>query len=125
MLGGVVGILAALAFIALAIMLTIQRCHDFNASGWWALVGILPVINLVFWFIPGTDGPNRFGKKTPPNGIGVILLACIPLLVVLGMFAAIAIPAYQSFLKRSKGAALYVPHRVAEAHTPAFVSTVS
>lgn len=36
----------------------IRRMHDQDRSGWWILV---PVANLIFLFIEGTKGPNRFG----------------------------------------------------------------
>ena len=93
------------AIIVLSALLTIQRAHDFNGSGWLALLVLIPLVNLIFWFIPGTDGENRFGRKTPPNGIGVILLACIvPLIFIVGVLAAIAIPAYSDYVQRAKAA---------------------
>ena len=99
MLGEVGFALMVLAWIALAVfgfMLTIQRCHDFNMSGWLSLVILVPLANLIFLFIPGTDGPNRFGGPTPPNGIGVLIVAwLIPAIALAGIIAAIAIPAFQ------------------------------
>jgi uncharacterized membrane protein YhaH (DUF805 family) len=93
------------AIFVVLVLLTIQRAHDFNTTGWLAFLIIVPLANLIFWFIPGTDGENQFGKKTPPNGIGVILLACIiPLIFVIGIVAAIAIPSYQSAVQRAKAA---------------------
>jgi len=85
-------------------MLTIQRCHDFNTSGWLSLLVLVPLVNLIFWFIPGTDGPNRYGAPTPPNSTLVVVAACaVPVLVfVAGILAAIAIPAYQDFTLRSR-----------------------
>jgi type IV pilus assembly protein PilA len=63
----------------------------------------VPLVNMLFWFVPGTAGENRFGKRTPPNTIGVILLACIlPVVFVLGILAAIAIPAYQDYTLRAQ-----------------------
>lgn len=93
------------AIFVVLVLLTIQRAHDFNTTGWLAFLVIVPLANLIFWFIPGTDGENQFGKKTPPNGIGVILLACIiPLIFVIGILAAIAIPAYSDYVQRAKAA---------------------
>jgi uncharacterized membrane protein YhaH (DUF805 family) len=91
--------------IAISLMLTIQRCHDFNTSGWVSLLALIPLVALIFWFIPGTDGANRFGPKTPPNSLGVVLLASVvPAIFVVGVLAAIAIPAYQDYTVRAKAA---------------------
>ncbi len=87
----------------LHIMLAIKRSHDFNTSGWLSLLVFVPIINLAFLFIPGTDGPNRFGNKTAPNGsAGVVLIGLIVGVAVLGILAAIAIPSYQNYLHRAK-----------------------
>jgi uncharacterized membrane protein YhaH (DUF805 family) len=75
--------------VAAGLMLTIQRCHDFNMSGWLALLYFVPLANLAFWFIPGTDGPNRFGSPTPPNGNGAIAAAtALPFVVVVAILAS-------------------------------------
>ena len=96
----------AIAWIAIVVvwfMLTIQRCHDFNTTGWLSLLVLVPLVNLIFWFIPGTDGENDYGAKTPPNGVGVIIAACIvPIIAIVGILAAIALPAYQDYTKRAK-----------------------
>lgn len=93
---------AWVAIIVISIMLTIQRCHDFDTSGWLSILGLIPLVNLIFWFIPGTDGPNRFGARTPPNSVLTIVVACIvPAVFILGIVAAIAIPAYQDYVKRA------------------------
>ena len=74
-------------------MLTIQRCHDFDMSGWLSLLVLVPLANLIFLFIPGTQGPNRFGAPTPPNSAGVLFLAWLmPVVAGIGIVAAIAVP---------------------------------
>jgi uncharacterized membrane protein YhaH (DUF805 family) len=96
----------ALAF-ALQIYLTIQRCHDFDMPGWLSLALLIPLVGFVFWFIPGTNGANRWGNKNPPNSTGVIILACIvPVITVLlvGAVAAFAIPQYQKYNEKAKAA---------------------
>ena len=91
-----------IAMFVLQIMLTIQRSHDFNMSGWFALLALVPLVNMLFWFVPGTDGPNRFGAKTPPNSVGVLIgVWIVPAIFVLGVMAAIALPAYQDYVKRA------------------------
>ena len=96
-------IIAWIAILVIGFMLTIQRCHDFNTTGWLSLLMLVPLVNLIFWFIPGTDGDNNYGAQTPPNGVGVIIAACIvPIVAIVGILAAIALPAYQDYTKRAK-----------------------
>jgi uncharacterized membrane protein YhaH (DUF805 family) len=43
----------------------VRRLHDTDRSGWWWLLGFIPLIGIivliVFWCSVGTRGPNRFG----------------------------------------------------------------
>lgn len=75
---------------------TIKRCHDFNVSGWLSLLIFVPLLPLIFWFIPGTDGENRYGLPTPPNTTGVKVLFWLTIgfvaLAIIGMIAAIVVP---------------------------------
>ncbi len=92
--------------IALYAMLTIQRAHDFDKTGWLALLMFVPLVNLIFWFIPGTDGENRFGKQTPPNSSGIVWMVIVFFaLMIIGILAAIAIPAYQAYVHKAQAAA--------------------
>ena len=42
-----------------------RRLHDTDRSGWWLLIGLIPVIGwivLVYWYASeGTPGTNQFG----------------------------------------------------------------
>jgi uncharacterized membrane protein YhaH (DUF805 family) len=43
---------------------SVRRLHDIDRSGWWLLLGGIPIGNLVllvFHCLRGTPGPNRFG----------------------------------------------------------------
>lgn len=104
--GAALTVVAWIATVAVSIMLTIQRSHDFDMTGWFALLWLVPLVNLAFWFIPGTDGANRFGGKTPPNGVGVLLAVFVVPVVVIGILAAVAVPAYQDYVKRAEQAQL-------------------
>jgi uncharacterized membrane protein YhaH (DUF805 family) len=43
----------------------VRRLHDTDRSGWWWLIGLIPLIGIivliVFWCSEGTSGSNRFG----------------------------------------------------------------
>jgi uncharacterized membrane protein YhaH (DUF805 family) len=92
-----------LVFLVYAVLLTILRCHDMDWTGWLAFLMIVPLVNLVFLVMPGTQGANRFGPPTPPNTRGVKILASLVIvLFVVGILAAVAVPAYQDYTKRAR-----------------------
>lgn len=65
--------LAAMAVVTLfglasfipGLSVTVRRLHDTDKSGWLILLGLIPLIGviilLVFYILPGTKGPNKFG----------------------------------------------------------------
>lgn len=124
LVGGVVGVLAAsrsnggeffallptilgVGIIALTFPLTIQRLHDLNWNGWLSVLMFVPFLNMIFGlilvFVPGTKGANRYGAPPPPNsGVLKLLVSLLLGLVVLGIVAAIALPAYSDYTKRAR-----------------------
>jgi type IV pilus assembly protein PilA len=116
-------IVAAIGYVVLIVvqfLLTIQRAHDMNTTGWLSLIVFIPLAALVFWFVPGTRGENAYGKQPPPNTTGTVVLACIlpVFMFVVGILAAIAIPAYQDYTIRaqvSEGLNLASPPKAAVA----------
>ncbi|HEY1773963.1 MAG TPA: DUF805 domain-containing protein [Gammaproteobacteria bacterium] len=60
---------------------------------------------LVLVLVPGSRGENRFGPVPPPNSGWVIAGAWAWILIILlGILAAISIPAYQDYIARSQTA---------------------
>lgn len=64
------GMIAMVLFYALAfwagLALQVKRFHDRDKSGWWVLIGFVPVIGglwllIELGFLRGTEGANRFG----------------------------------------------------------------
>jgi uncharacterized membrane protein YhaH (DUF805 family) len=101
-----VTLLGMLVALVITVLLTVQRCHDFDTTGWLSLTLILPLVPLIFWFIPGTQGGNRFGPRPPPNkGAAIIIVAILILIVIISILAAIAIPAYQAYVEQAAAAA--------------------
>lgn len=95
--------LAIIGFLVVTVQLGVQRLHDIGWSGWLLLLTLVPVIGSIFPLVmllaPGSKGLNRFGAAPPPNSSAVKILAGLGLLVpVIGILAAIALPAYQNYL---------------------------
>ena len=71
-LGKVFGILYLLYWLAVlcpGIAVGVRRLHDTNRSGWWMLLGIVPLANialLVFMCLDSTPGNNDHGPN--PKG---------------------------------------------------------
>ena len=93
-----------IALLTIWFMLAIQRSHDFNTTGWLSLLVVVPLVNLIFLFIPGTDGPNDYGPPPPPNSTRVVVCAwLVPVgAALIGILAAVSIPAYQDYQKRAQ-----------------------
>ena len=55
----------ALATVVPNIALGIRRMHDIDRTGWWVLLGLIPVVGflvLIYFYVQKpTPGPNRFG----------------------------------------------------------------
>ena len=98
------GIAVYVGLMVITFLLTIQRCHDFNKTGWLSLIVLIPLVSLVFYFWPGTKGENDYGHQPPPNSLAIKIGAFLLLgLFVLSMLAAIALPAYQDYALRAAG----------------------
>ena len=87
------------AILVLSVMFGKRRLNDLDRSGWWFLLSIVPVANLLLSiylvFFPGTDGGNNFGPAPEANSLGVLILGWImPVLFIVGIVAALAIPQF-------------------------------
>jgi uncharacterized membrane protein YhaH (DUF805 family) len=86
-----------IATIIVSVMFAKRRLNDLNRSGWWCLLFIVPIANLLLalymLFFKGTDGDNNWGPAPTANSLGVLILGwMVPAFFVLGIIAAIAIP---------------------------------
>ena len=107
-----IGLLFFLLLLPLAFYTTIiypkRRLHDSNLSGWLAILMFIPLINVLFpfylMFARGNDDVNQYGYPPRPNRtihyVGVV--APIIGIVMLGILAATAIPAYQDYIQRAQ-----------------------
>lgn len=65
--GGIVGLIWILATIVPAVAVLVRRLHDTSRSGWWALIGLLPIVGgiilLVFTVQDSNAGDNTYGAS--------------------------------------------------------------
>lgn len=64
--------LSAVPILWATIAIAVKRWHDINASGWWAIVNLIPGIGLIALvfngLIKGTKGPNKYGPDPLAKG---------------------------------------------------------
>jgi len=64
---GVLGVIYMLAVLIPGIAVSIRRLHDTDKSGWWILIGLIPLIGsivlLIFMVSDSTPGENQFGAN--------------------------------------------------------------
>jgi uncharacterized membrane protein YhaH (DUF805 family) len=69
-----VGALVDLVLILPGLAVAVRRLHDIDKSGWWLLIGFIPIIGWVLVIVwactKGSLGPNRFGPDPLPVPFG-------------------------------------------------------
>ena len=79
--------------------ITIRRLHDLNRSGWWSIIIIIPLVNLIFYIylisVTGNKTPNNYGapRITPDwekvfAGMSIFMLC----MIFLGLISQLFIP---------------------------------
>ncbi|MBT9538410.1 DUF805 domain-containing protein [Thiobacillus sp.] len=68
---GLLSGLYSLAVLVPSLAVTVRRLHDTDRSGWWLLIGLVPLLGaivlLVFMLLDGTPGDNQHGAN--PKGV--------------------------------------------------------
>jgi uncharacterized membrane protein YhaH (DUF805 family) len=94
---------------------SVRRLHDTDRSGWWQLIVLIPIIGplvlLIFMVQDSQPVDNQYGPNPKPgneggSNVAVIAVAIIVFIIVTGILAAIAFPAYQTYVERAKQAQL-------------------
>jgi uncharacterized membrane protein YhaH (DUF805 family) len=71
---GLISLIVGLALFIPYLAVAVRRLHDTDRSGWWILIGLIPLIGfivlLIFTVQDGTPGPNKHGAspKHPEAG---------------------------------------------------------
>jgi len=86
-----------LALFLPSIAVGVRRMHDAGRSGWWLLV---PLVNLVFLCSASVDPDTN--ERPKMSGLAIFGVICLALIPVIGILAAIALPAYQTYTIKAK-----------------------
>ena len=66
----IVSAIYGLALLIPGIAVAIRRLHDTNRSGWWILIGLIPLVGfiilIVFLATEGDRTQNQYGPLPPP-----------------------------------------------------------
>ena len=64
--GGIVGLIWIVVTIVPALAVLVRRLHDTQRSGWWVLLGFVPlggIVLLIFTIRDSDSGKNRYGTS--------------------------------------------------------------
>ncbi len=88
--------------IGVAVLMATRRLNDMDRSGWLSLLGLVPLVNLVFamWILctPGSLGSNKYGPPASKNNAGVWVAfagAVIAASAILGLFGSMTYTAFK------------------------------
>jgi len=73
-------------FPLIVFVMSIRRLHDFDLSGWWSLLVIVPLVPFALALIPGKQEANRFGPVPAANPAGLKLAAILLPCVLVGLY---------------------------------------
>jgi uncharacterized membrane protein YhaH (DUF805 family) len=63
---GLIGSIASLALLLPSIAVAIRRLHDTSRSGWWILIGLIPIVGwiiLIVFYCQDSHGENQYGPS--------------------------------------------------------------
>jgi uncharacterized membrane protein YhaH (DUF805 family) len=71
--GGLINTVGSLALFLPSLAVGVRRLHDTDRSGWWILIGIIPIVGwilIIVWFCTDSKPDNTYGPnpKTCPAG---------------------------------------------------------
>lgn len=70
---GPLSTLYMLAVLIPGLAVTVRRLHDIGKSGWWVLIGLIPVVGaivlLVFMVMDSQPGGNQFGPNPKEENV--------------------------------------------------------
>lgn len=73
MIGAIVALATCVVLFVPSLAIPAKRWHDLDKSGWFLLLGLIPVVNLyalvMTGFVKGTEGRNQYGEDPVAEGM--------------------------------------------------------
>ena len=63
---GLIGTIASLALLLPSLAVAIRRLHDTSRTGWWILIGLIPIIGwivLLVFYVQDSHADNQYGPN--------------------------------------------------------------
>ncbi|WP_180191268.1 DUF805 domain-containing protein [Acinetobacter sp. YH01006] len=99
-LAGIGVLIMILVYAYFALVVTVRRLHDMNRSGWWALLLLLPLVNIFVWlyivFGSGDRGINDYGPARMTLLWEKMLAWLMIVLILLSLLGSLALLGYMS-----------------------------
>ena len=73
---GILSNVYSLALLIPSLAVGARRLHDIGKSGWWQLLGFIPIIGgiiLIVWFATDSKEDNKYGKNPKGNNGGNVI----------------------------------------------------
>ncbi|MEM7120094.1 MAG: DUF805 domain-containing protein [Pseudomonadota bacterium] len=133
---GVISIVLSLIGIWPALAVNVKRLHDRGRSGWFILIGLIPIVGPIWllietWFLGSKPEANRFGE-VPTNhassgavigAIATIVIAMIVAVAVVLSVVDISVPADMAYPEATSGESSVEPESVMPDDSEAATST--
>ena len=71
--GGLISTVASLALFLPSIAVAARRLHDIDKSGWWQLIGIIPIVGwiiVIIWYATDSKADNKYGPNPKNAAVG-------------------------------------------------------
>jgi len=68
---GVLGTIVSLALLLPSLAVAIRRLHDTSRTGWWILIGLIPIVGwiiLIVFYVQDSHPDNKYGPS--PKALG-------------------------------------------------------
>ena len=63
---GLIGTIASLALLLPSLAVGVRRLHDTSRTGWWILIGLVPIIGwivLIVFYVQDSHADNKYGPN--------------------------------------------------------------